>query len=90
MRVLKIVAAASILTAGSLLSPSAGHADDPCIGDAPGCPTFGHLVCQEIDAGLKSRQIAENAKAAYGLDEVAAAALVADAIANYCPGRERN
>lgn len=85
MRVLKIVAAASILTASSLLCPSAGHADDPCTGDAPGCPTFGHLVCQEISAGLTSSQIAENAKAAYDLDKVMAASLVAGAIVNNCP-----
>jgi hypothetical protein len=90
MRVLKIVAAASILTAGSLLFPSAGHAVDPCIGDAPGCPIFGHLVCQEIDAGMTSSQIAENAKAAYQLSEPMAASLVNDAIVNYCPPPERH
>jgi hypothetical protein len=56
MRALKIITAAGTLTAGSFIYPLPAHADDPCTGDAPGCPTFGHLVCQQLDAGLTSGQ----------------------------------
>jgi hypothetical protein len=88
MRALKIIAAACVLTAGSFICPLSAHADDPCIGDAPGCPTFGHLVCQQIDAGLTSSQVADNAMAAYNLTRIMAASLVAGAIVKYCPSYE--
>jgi Protein of unknown function (DUF732) len=90
MRALKIIAAAGTLTAGSFIYPLPAHADDPCIGDAPGCPTFGHLVCQQIEAGLTSSQLAENAMAAYNLSKIMAASLVAGAIVKYCPSYEGN
>jgi hypothetical protein len=90
MRALKIIAAAGALTAGSFICPLPAHADDPCTGDAPGCPTFGHLVCQQIDAGLTSSQIADNAMVAYDLSKIMAASLVAGAIVKYCPSYERD
>jgi hypothetical protein len=90
MRALKIIAAAGALTAGSFICPLPAHADDPCTGDAPGCPTFGHLVCQQLDAGLNSGQVADNAMAAYNLTKIMAASLVAGAIVKYCPSYEGN
>jgi hypothetical protein len=85
MSALKVIIAAGALTAGSLIHPLPAHADDPCIGDAPGCPTFGHLVCQELDAGLTSGQATEIAMSDYSLTRIMAASLVAGAIVKYCP-----
>jgi len=90
MRAFKIIAAAGALTAGSFICPLPAHADDPCTGDAPGCPTFGHLVCQQLDARLNSGQVADNAMAAYNLTKIMAASLVAGAIVKYCPSYEGN
>jgi hypothetical protein len=90
MRALRIIAATGAIAAGVSAFPALAHADDPCTGDAPGCPTFGHLVCQQIDAGLTSSQIAANAMAAYNLTKIMAASLVAGAIVKYCPSYEGN
>jgi hypothetical protein len=80
--------AAAIFTA-PMGSASQAHADDPCTGD-PGCPHFGHLVCEQIDSGLSSSQVAENAMVAYDLSKIMAASLVAGAIVKYCPWDEGN
>lgn len=61
----------------------------PVTGD-PGCPHFGHLVCEQIDNGLSPSQVAENAMAAYDLTKIMAASLVAGAIVTYCPWDEGN
>jgi hypothetical protein len=86
---LKIVAAVGVLTAVSSLCPHPAQADDPCTGD-PGCPGFGHLVCEQMDKGLSSSQVAMNAMVAYGLDKMKAAWLVSGAIFKYRPWDEGN
>jgi hypothetical protein len=55
---LKIIAAAGALTAGGFICPLPAHADDPSTGD-PGCPGFGHRVCEQMDSGLDSGQLTE-------------------------------
>jgi hypothetical protein len=82
-----IVAAAGALTAGSLICPLPAHADDPCIGD-PSCPHFAHLVCEQVDGGSGSIQVAEITAVAYNLTKDYAAWLVSGAIAAYCPWDE--
>ena len=83
--VIAIVAAVGVLTAGGFVYPFPAHADDPCNGDAPGCPTFGHEVCRQIDNGFSSNQVATNAMLAYDLTKIMAASLVAGAVVKYCP-----
>jgi hypothetical protein len=41
---------AARIGAGGVVCPLSAHADDPCNGD-PGCPRFGHLVCEQMDNG---------------------------------------
>jgi hypothetical protein len=60
----------------------------PCNNDAPGCPRFGHLVCEQMDNGLSSGQVAANAMVAYNLSKIMAASLVSGAIVKYCPWDE--
>ena len=67
--------------------PFPAHADDPCNGNAPGCPTFGHevLLVRQIDKKFSSSQVATNAMLAYDLTKIMAASLVAGAVVKYCP-----
>jgi Protein of unknown function (DUF732) len=88
VRALKIIAAAGVLTAGGFACPLSAHADDPCNNDAPGCPRFGHLVCEQMDNGLSAGQVAANAMVAYNLSKIMAASLVSGAIVKYCPWDE--
>jgi hypothetical protein len=46
----------------------------------PGCPHFGHQVCDQIDSGLDSGQLTQITIIAYNLDKFMAASLVAGAI----------
>ncbi len=71
----------------AFLFPPSAHADDPCTGD-PGCPHFGHLVCEQIDGGLSSGQVAESAMITYDLSKIMAASVVSGAIVKYCPWDE--
>lgn len=82
---MKTLAAALLLAA--LTTPTA-HADDPCNNDLPGCPIFGHEVCQSLDNGLSSGTVAQNAAVAYDLSRFMAASLIAGAIVKYCPQHE--
>jgi len=54
----------------------------------PGCPHFGHQVCDQIDSGLDSGQLTQITMIAYNLDKFMAASLVAGAIVKYCPWDE--
>ncbi len=72
---------------GGFLFPLSAHADDPCTGD-PGCPRFGHQVCEQIESGLDSGQLTEITMIAYNLDKIRAAFLVSGAIVTYCPWDE--
>jgi hypothetical protein len=81
---LKTIAAAGVLTAGGFVCPFSAHADDPCTGD-PSCPHFAHLVCEQMDGGSSSAQVAEITAVAYNLTKDYAAWLVSGAIAAYCP-----
>lgn len=78
------------LLSATLTFPAPAHADNPCTNDAPGCPKFGHLVCEQMDNGLSSGQVTQNAIAAYDLTKMMAAALVAGAIGKYCPWDQGN
>lgn len=84
---LKIIAATGAHTVGGFVYPLSAHADDPCTGD-PGCPGFGHRVCEQIDNGLDSGQVAEITAIAYNLSKFMAASLVSGAIVKYCPWDE--
>ena len=55
---------------------------------SPGCPHFGHQVCDQIDSGLDSGQLTQITMIAYNLDKFMAASLVAGAIVKYCPWDE--
>jgi hypothetical protein len=79
-----IVAAAGAVAAGSVTYPLPAHADDPCAGD-PSCPHFAHLVCEQLDGGSSSTQVAEITAVAYNLTKDYSAWLVSGAIAAYCP-----
>jgi hypothetical protein len=79
-----IIAAAGIAAAAGFVHPSPAHADDPCIGD-PGCPQFAHLICEQVDGGSSSSQVAEITAVAYNLTKEYAAWLVSGAVAAYCP-----
>jgi Protein of unknown function (DUF732) len=82
-----IIGAAGALTAGSFICPLPAHADDPCTGD-PGCPGFGHRVCEQMDSGLNSGQLTEITAITYNLSTFMAASLVSGAIVKYCPWDE--
>jgi Protein of unknown function (DUF732) len=79
-----IVATAGALTAGNFIYPIPTHADDPCAG-YPSCPHFAHLVCEQVDGGSSSSQVADITAVAYNLTKDYAAWLVSGAIAAYCP-----
>jgi hypothetical protein len=79
-----IVATAGAFTAGNFIYPIPAHADDPCAGD-PSCPHFAHLVCEQVDGGSSSSQVADITAVAYNLTKDYAAWLVSGAIAAYCP-----
>ena len=78
------LAAAGVLAAGGFVFPFSAHADDPCVGD-PSCPHFAHLVCEQMDGGSSSAQVADISAVAYNLTKEYAAWLVSGAIAAYCP-----
>jgi hypothetical protein len=79
-----IVAAAGVATIAGFVYPISAHADDPCAGD-PSCPHFAHLVCEQVDGGSSSSQVADITAVAYNLTKDYAASLVSGAVAAYCP-----
>lgn len=87
MRKASVAIAAAVLAVGFAPHPMA-RADDPCNNDVPGYPRFGHLVCEQMDKGLSSAQVAMNAMTAYGLTQIMAASLVSGAVVKYCPWDE--
>jgi Protein of unknown function (DUF732) len=83
-RLLIVIVAGAGGIAATFIDPIPAHADDPCAGD-PSCPHFAHLVCEQVDGGSSSAQVAEITAVGYNLTKDYAAWLVSGAIAAYCP-----